>query len=78
MTLPRTKYIKLNNIEDKRADYSYYYQVKLSDKKRIFAINLIKMLMNSGKDCLLIPRYIEEGLKEIEEYFGDEKVEHGR
>lgn len=77
-TLPRTDCIKLNNIEDKRADYSYYYQVKLSDKKRIFATNLIKMLMSSGKDSLLIPRYIEEGLKEIEEYFGDEKVEHGR
>ncbi|MBO0446895.1 hypothetical protein IGJ55_001972 [Enterococcus sp. AZ170] len=69
---PQMKYFRGIDREFEMVDYSYMYQVKLSDGKSKFSTGLVFLNTTESEFEMRIPKYIEIGLQELKTHFSEE------
>lgn len=69
---PKMKYFKDIDEDFEIVNYSYMYQVKLSDGKSKFSTGLVFLNTTEPEFEVRIPQYIELGLQELKEHFWEE------
>lgn len=66
---PKTAYFKDAADQEEITKLSYMYQVKLSDSKSNFSTTLVFLSVTDENFKIKTPKYIQEGLEELREYF---------